>query len=83
MPSNVIKVGGPSAHRQLDRAARVRSGAIRPFGGPARRAAHRIDRLPPPTCLGLISCSEDRHHSPTPNRPLNSARADPPVLTVI
>jgi hypothetical protein len=29
-------------------------------GGPARRAARRIDRLPPPTCLGLITCSADR-----------------------
>jgi hypothetical protein len=34
MPSNVIKVGGPSAHRRLDRAAQVRSGAIRPVRGP-------------------------------------------------
>jgi hypothetical protein len=35
-----------------------------PPGGPARRAARRIDRLPPPTCLGLITCSDDRLHSP-------------------
>jgi len=73
MQSNVIKVGGPSAHGRLDRAARVRSGAIRPVRGLARWAAHRIDRLPPPTCLGLIGCSEDGLHFPTPNRPLNSA----------
>ncbi len=73
MPSNVIKVSGPSAHRRLDRAARVRSGAIRLVRGPASqgRSSHRS--TPPPTCLGLINCSEDRLHSLTPNRPLNSA----------
>src|SRR4029450_2002861 len=43
------------------------------------RSSHR-STAPPPTCLDLITCSDNRLHSPTPNRLLPSARADPPVM---
>jgi len=56
MPSNVINGWRTSAHRRLDRAALVRA----PRGWSRCRAARRIDRLPPPTCLDLMTCSDDR-----------------------